>query len=749
MSKISIRASVLALAVATTSTPVWAQATSAAPKGEPGRTVQTDSVDIIVTASKRAEKLQDVPSAVTALTSEVIEARGIQRISDYVASVPGFAFRDNGAPGYGTVILRSLNTGANQQSNTTAFYFDETPMTANGSLSIGGLVAADPDISDVERIEVLKGPQGTLYGASSLGGLIRIVSRKPDSTKFFGSARLDSSVVDGGGFGYGARMSLNLPLVADKLALTASGLYRHMPGWVDNVATGRKDVNKGDSYGGRLSLLWDVTPDLKIQATGTYQDTETSGWNYTQAQTDTLTPIYGRYKYDFNYDRGIKSKYITAELNAEWDTGAGTLTATGSYADYDIRFYQESTRNYGALLGGAFGPIAASAYPHPTQQKYSADVRFASKRFGPVEFILGGFYTSESTAYDVNVDIVSLPSKTPLAKPFDVLAQLHEPGTYKEVSGYGNVTLFLNGDIDVTGGLRYSHNVQRYRIDAGSLFYSPSPLTIFPVIKENKMTYLATARWRISPRVSTYIRAASGYRPSSPNTTQGFGYPPIVESDEVWSYEIGAKGSTRDGTFSGEIAAYHIDWSRVQLTGLAPSGLNFLLNGGNAYVNGLEIQAQMRPTTGLSVSTNFAYNFSKFTRVDPAATASTGVSVGSRLPLTPNYAVTLDADYKTEVGSNELTFGATMKFVGENHSSFERNLGTNPDLKLPSYTTFDARAGIDFGRFNAILRVENITNTYGIATASTTKLVPGQPGVDTLLTPTRPRTFSITLGTQF
>lgn len=748
-------ASLAAIALSGWPTAVYAQtsdlsepAASESDQPSDGSAINNRNEIIVVTASKRSERLQNVPSAVTALSSAKIEELGIERISDYTALVPGFSFRDNGAPGYGTVILRGLNTGANQAANTTAFYFDNTPVTANGSLSIGGLVTIDPDVSDVERIEVLKGPQGTLYGANSLGGLVKIVSRQPDLTRFFGSARLDGSVVDGGNAGYGGRLSVNLPLVDGILGLTASGLYRHTPGWADNVGTGRQNSNEGDVKGGRVSVLWQATPNLKLQAAGMYQETKTSGWNFTQALTDSLIPEFGRYKYDFALDQGIHSRYTIAELNADYDVGVGNIIANGSYGKYDIDLFFDYTPAYGPFVPAALGPVALGTFPTIKADKYSGDLRFVSNRLGPVEFILGAFYTKEDSLYNIESRVFSLPSKVRLAPPFDTSTRIAIGGSYEEISGYGNLTFYITDNFDVTGGLRYSHSTQNYSRAPALVFFSPLPEFAYPLIKEDNTAFLGTVRWRISPQVSTYFRVASAYRPSSPNTGSAPGFPAIVAADSVWNYELGLKGGTRDGAFSGDISLYHIDWKKVQITGLF-QGLGFLLNGGNAYVNGLEIQTQMRPTYGLTFGANFAYNFSKFTSVDPAASASTGVQVGSRLPLTPEYALALTSDYEADLGSSKLTIGGTLRFTGENHSSYSANAGTNPDLKLPGFTTLDLRAGVNFSRYNLIARVKNVTNTYGIATAATTKAFVGQTGTGTLLTPIQPRTFEISLGVNF
>ncbi len=193
---------------------------------EASSTADTADGDIVVTASKREERLRDVPSAVTAISGKNLENLGVQSFRDYASLVPGLSQRDSGAPGLGTVILRGLNSGAQQLTNTTAYYIDDMPFTASGFVSSGSLVTPEPELAEIDRIEVLKGPQGTLYGASSLGGLIHLVTKKPDATAFSGSVRGELSAVEGGGTGYMLRGSVNVPIVRDKLAVQATGYYR-------------------------------------------------------------------------------------------------------------------------------------------------------------------------------------------------------------------------------------------------------------------------------------------------------------------------------------------------------------------------------------------------------------------------------------------------------------------------------------------------------------------------------------------
>jgi iron complex outermembrane receptor protein len=228
--------------------------------------------EIVVTATRREERLRDVPSAITVVSGDKIAELGITSIEDYQAFVPGLATRDNGVNGFGAVILRGMNTGPEQNTATVAFYMDEAPTTGSSFSGAAAFINPDVELADVARIEVLKGPQGTLYGANSLGGIIRVISATPDATRFSSDVRSEVSSIDGGSTGYFVKGALNVPLITDVLALRVSASYRDVPGFTDNVGTGTKNVNTGDDVGFRAALRATPTPDLTISLSTLYQD---------------------------------------------------------------------------------------------------------------------------------------------------------------------------------------------------------------------------------------------------------------------------------------------------------------------------------------------------------------------------------------------------------------------------------------------------------------------------------------------
>ncbi|MGH8211112.1 MAG: TonB-dependent receptor plug domain-containing protein, partial [Steroidobacteraceae bacterium] len=254
--------------------------------------------EIVVTASKRTETIQNVPSAMTALTDQNLTNLAIIDFQDYLPYVPGLSSNPGGGGGFGnpgsyTVILRGLNTGSSQAAATVGYYLDDTPLTPSASNGTGAQFAPDPALGDVDRIEVLNGPQATLYGASTLGGIIKIVTKKPDLTTFSGDASVGGVTVDGGGTGYSTRGSVNIPLIQGLLAARVSAYDREDPGFTDNVFTGQTNVNLDHAHGGRLSLRYEPTQQLTIDLTGLIQQLYSRGGALEYLNPVTLQPIYG------------------------------------------------------------------------------------------------------------------------------------------------------------------------------------------------------------------------------------------------------------------------------------------------------------------------------------------------------------------------------------------------------------------------------------------------------------------------
>lgn len=702
--------------------------------------------EIVVTASKREEKLVNVPSTVDVLSATTIGTLGITRVDDYVGLVPNLAQVSQGAPGASAIIIRGIYTGSQQLTSTTAYYLDEAALSASGFVSGATFIAPDADLVDVDHIEVLKGPQGTLYGASALGGILRIISRKPDLSAFGGTAEADFSTVDGGGQGYGVRGSLNLPLITDKVAVRFNAFRRQDPGYYDNLGTGHSNVNEAQISGGRIAVRILPLDNLTIDLDGLYQ-TIHAGLGIEQDQQVTLTPAFGPYQYSALRDLPSSTTYRTGGATVSWKNDYGTLTATGSYAKYDSTTVGDASAVYAPFVAGIAEPGASIfGAQNVAAKKTTEEVRYASNRLGRFEFLVGAFHTNEDDLYQTNYPIVN-PDGTSPAAFNGILIFSPNPATYKETAGFGDVTFYLSDELDVTAGYRYSKNeqfVDSKTFGVFSLFF-PNATYGFDDTSRN---YLATIRWRPNESTSLYARAASGYRPGGPNIG-ATSYPP-AQSDTVWSYEAGIKGNLGP-TLSYDLAGYHINWEHVQLPGQDPkTSSQITTNGGSAHVDGAELQLLWRPTEGMSIGPNFGYNKTKLVSVAPDITAVIGAVPGDPFPLSPKWTAALIADYTRPLtGRLEGLLGFTYQGLGSRNSSFPGD-PTAGNVSLPGYNTFDLRGGLTWAkRYRVNLRVMNVGNKDGVQTYTTTRLFAGEPGVYSNAVRIRPRTIMLSAEADF
>jgi outer membrane receptor protein involved in Fe transport len=710
--------------------------------------VQTLERVTVVTSSKRKERLQDAPTAITALSGGTLDKLGVAQFSDYVSLVPNMSQASGGTPGFGTIILRGLYTGSQQTTNTSAVYLGESPFTASGSLSVGALVTPDPDLVDVDRIEVLKGPQGTLFGASSLGGLVRIIPRDPDLTAFSGSVRLDASKVDHGGDGYGARVSLNMPL-SSSFGVRLGVFKRRDAGFVRNLQTGSDNGGQSDTEGGSVTALAQVSRDWKATLRLLTQDTNSVGSAGQDNVQLTDTPVTRDREARAFTDGPSQIRYRLAEFSTEYAMNLGTVTATVSHAESRARLQADYTPSYGPLFAAFLPPGSAiiGDLDVNMKSKTTAEVRFSTKRLGSFEGLAGVFYTDEKNDYGANIT-ATLPTG-PVAPPFGNILTSDTASTYREEALFANGTYYLTNDLDFGAGLRYARNTQHAVLQGtGLLSSSPDP-TLFD-FSDAATTYQLTGRWRPSRDLSTFVRYATGYRPGGPQTNSA---PPpgaqtSIRPDKVANIELGVKGAALDRRLTFDASIYRIDWKDVQLNGLF-GGRVLLANAGRAKVDGFETQLQYNADNGLSFGANLGYNDAKLTEVDASTAAVLGARVGDRLPGSPRLTAALFADWRFPVAEAMIaSVGATVRYQGDKVSSYSDST-LNPLFNIPSYTTLDLRAALEWSRYTLRLRVDNATDVNGYTGYSTNRVLPTQTTIPSNVSITRPRTVSLAFGVDF
>lgn len=695
--------------------------------------------DIVVTAQKRSERLIDTPQSVTALSSDDLSRLAARQFVDFATSVPGLQFTTQGA-GTSQISMRGVTTGADVGS-TVGIYVDDVPYGSSSAFANGARRALDVGLFDVDRIEVLRGPQGTLYGASSIGGVLKYVMQKPSLTECSESAEAGVSGTRDGGTSYDGSAVVNVPLINDKAAVRASGYYSRDGGYVDNVGNGEKNVDRGEVYGGRLDLLVVPTEDLSIRLTGFAQNIRRDGESYVNIGLDG-TPVAGILDQDHPLGEPFRSDFRLVSGTVTYDAGWATLTSISSYQSMTTHDATDGSGVYAPILALYYGVSDASAVAideYDRTRKFTQEFRLASATGHKLEWQLGAFYTHENTllhqvgqSYDAALQPI----------PVNILnAQI--PSIYKEYAVFGDVTYHLTDKFDVTGGVRYAHNNQDFVQNNSGLLVSSAPER---KSSEGVTTWLADARYRFSRNVTAYARFATGYRPGGPNylvldpSTGKQAAPSTFKSDTLDSYEVGLKAETADHSFAVDASAYYIDWKNIQLL-TAVAGVTTYLNAGLAHIKGAELTLTARPTKGFVATGAFAYNDGYLAQADP----DLGARKGERLPNTPHFTASVNADYTLVDMSLKPSLGASVRYGSNQTTSFDGNLSL-PQYRLPDYVTVDMRAGFVVGPVDAQIYVHNLFDVRAQLSASTVLSSLGGPAQVTLL---RPRTVGLRLMSHF
>lgn len=701
--------------------------------------------EVVVTATKQNATAQNTPVGLSVITNTRIDTLGIKDLNDYMQYVPSLQISTSGGEGVGVPIIRGLYTGQEQTTSTVGIYVDETPFTPSSAGFPGTLVTPDPDLADVQRVEVLKGPQGTLYGASTLGGLIRVITQPPSVTQFSGEAGVEGTAVQSGGDGYGVHAWVNIPLVSNELALRVGGFDRLDPGYTDNVETGQTNTNSVRVKGGEATLRFTPTDRLDIDLNASYQDIHNNSLAGEDLNATTLQPLEGDYKYSAYMNSHIDTSFDITNLTASYRTDAGTITNATSYARYTSTQNFDYSPLYGPLLGftppaGVFGLLT------PQMDKYTEDLRFDSTRIGAFNFLGGLFYTYEKDNYGAFANGVDGLTGAPLPAPLNNIVSAVNANHYDEYAAYGDVTWHIGDHWDATGGVRESHNTQSGATSSSGLLTPPAG-----VERSNSdnsdTTYLATVQWRPNKDLTTYLRAASGYRPGGPQFSPSASVPASFGPDTVWDYEGGAKGAWMGGRLSADGDVYRINWRNIQLNALV-DGLTVTGNGGDAHSQGVEFQTQFIPIPHLTLGANAAYDE---TRIDSvSANSSAGAQIGDPLPNTPKWSGAVTADYSIPMGVATGLVGASYEYHGAAMSSFS-GLNSYIDARIPSYSVVDLRTGLDWGRYKMLFRIKNLLNEDALSNIALSQLVPGDP-YDPIYAsgiPIQPRTYELSLEVRF
>lgn len=631
--------------------------------------------EIVVTAQKREQRLIDVPMGITALSGEAIEQRGISNIQDLSFAVPGMTMREDG-PGSYTIFMRGL---ANTDSDgaLVGVYLDDS------SLTMTGYDQLDMRPIDLERVEVLKGPQGTLYGQGSIAGTVRFISKKPVTDAFEGSIGASYAAVDGGDTKETITGIVNLPVIEDVLALRLAGTVEQGGGWQDQPEAGIEDGNYQDLSHWRLSALWQINERLQAQARViTHRNQSRLGLGYEEEDRSVAVAI----------DPGLelvpkKYDYDLYSLTLSYDMGFAQLLSISTYIDHDHQypftyFGTEQTIYAGTLEGNDARFLDAD--------QFSQEIRLVSSGEGPWQWTLGGFYQDLQRDFFARFD--TLFEGTLFAD-----AEFIADTTIEARALFAEVTYSLTERLEIGAGARhYEDDLSTWD---GELLEKDSFDSTDPRL---------FATYALSEQANLYVNIAKGFR------TGGFnrGDLPNYEPESVINYEIGAKAALLDGGLSLELAAYFTEYDDMLRRGLVfvePAFVSLTSNIGNVEVSGFEAALSWRATDALTLTASGAWIDSEVTAI--RSDDATNI-VGDATDYVPDLSYSLGAQYRFDWADNMPGFLRLDYNYRDRVSYIDRS--SFPAQNLPQWSEdialLDARIGLSWKRLRVELFGTNLAN---------------------------------------
>ncbi|NNM76754.1 TonB-dependent receptor [Sphingomonas sp. ID1715] len=717
-----------------------------------GAEVADSNDDIIVTATKRATSLQDVPFSINAQTQQDIQRSGSATLEDLSRNVAGLTIQNLG-PGQSQVSIRGVSAGQIVRDQPgvkeqVGVYLDESVV----SLS---LFTPDLDLFDLNRVETLRGPQGTLFGSGSVGGTVRYITNQPTTGQFEGQVEANINTIDGGSEGGSLKGAINLP-VNEMIAVRAVGYYTRYGGFIDALGEGgtvRKDVNDGERYGGRLSVLFQPTENISITPRVVYQKITTDGFNrqdvynlYANPYTTTRPAIQlGERQQYLLLKEGFQDETWIADLTANVDIGPVTLTSVTTYINRDILVSRDASALTGSVSVDLAFPTAGVLLPSNLRdttdlETWTQEVRVGSNGSGPFQWLIGGFYSDidrvyaqrlPTPGYDAFTDArfgagtsAAVANGFPANSPYNA----DIPYKIKQKAVFGEASYDL-GEVKFTAGGRYYDFKESRNFISGGLFAN-GDRRIGDRTKSDGFTPRFIATWEPSSNVSVNLQAAKGFRLGGVNDplnlplcsggaggpdAQVYGNRPTYKDETLWNYELGFKSQFGGLTFNA--AAFHNDIKNLQVTADAGScSSRVVFNVPKAHATGLEVELSARPAEGVSFSLNGTYVDSKFDSsvLDASGAVIAGIRDGNRLPTVPKFQMSANGNYEFPLSADWKGFvNASVQYVGDrftqpadqenNPRTFVHglpfggapaNASTTLNLKLPDYTLVNFSIGV-------------------------------------------------------
>ncbi|MDH0863864.1 TonB-dependent receptor [Mitsuaria sp. GD03876] len=698
------------------------------PEAKPGADdkapVALDRVEI--TSSKRRQLQSEIAGTVTALSGSKLEQLGAVDAESVFKLSPGVQFNKGNADG-ALYSIRGIGTNTSSDNvifgqASTGIYIEDVPFTDPY------VYISSPDVMpfDLERVEVLRGPQGALYGSSSLGGAVRYLFAKPDLREQRFTVQAGASSVSGGGTGYNWAAMANQPLVDGVAALRVVLGKRRDPGYVDNGTTGRKDVNVGNADSARVILA--VKPMTGLDLTATYVRQKS-----TQDGDSGVSPDPNRLSVNAPTDAKVDSKFDLGTVQVNWEVAGLRLTSLTGYQTK--RRNQDSDLTYQlvpdfTIYGGVNYPNVDRALntERRSSNSFTQEIRLAPATPGDLNWLVGAFHQK---ANFFRTQKVTLPgANDPENLPGDIYFETLRRGEAVENSVFADVDWKLTPNWNVgAGARRFKTSVDFERSNFGA------PLDYFQD-KDSGTTPRFSTRYQFSPQVAAYATASRGYRFGGINTTGSTPY----KSDSLWNYEAGLRLQPARN-LSLDLSVFTLDWKNIQVSTANPEGFIVIGNVAKARSNGLEATLGWRPRSDLTLNASVAVTDAKLGASFVSANGR-DVASGTQLPGVAKFQSTLEAAYRWAGPFDaSSTLGAVLQHTGK------RKAQLDADLDLPAYTTLDLRWTLTWSQIELAVFAQNVADKRGQSSAVVNYSTYQNPGAVnyTQWYPIRPRTVGLNL----
>lgn len=736
--------------------------------------------DIIITATKRAENLQDVPISVQALGAERLDELNITDFADYAQHLPALSYSASYGPGYNRPFMRGIASGENGNHSgsmpSVGTYLDEQPITT----IVGNL---DLHLYDIARVEVLAGPQGTLYGASSQAGTVRIITNRPDPTAFSAGYDLEVNSIHEGGWGQAGEGYVNIP-ISNRAAVRIVGWAEHSAGYIDNVEGTRfyptsgvlddnadvaeDDYNTVDTYGARASLgielndSWTITPQIM----GQYQ--ESQGVFAEQQSQGDLEVLH--FFPEWNEDAWVQGALIVEGQVSNFDVvfAASHLTrhvdSNQDYADYG--YFYDTLLGYGAYFtDSGFNPInpAQQVEGRDSHRRETYEFRVTSPSENRLRFLAGLFFQHSEHDIHQRYIINGFNDAHEITGSEDSIWLTEQRRTDEEAAAFGEISFDITNTLTATVGAR-TFNTENSLVgffgfnDTFAAFYGLAPdypgeqtcigpprLANEPCTNLDKSTeedgqlYRANLEWRLDDDRMLYVTYSEGFRPGGINRR---GTLPPYASDYLDNYEFGWKTDWANGRLRWNGAVFHEVWEEFQFAFLGANGLTEIQNAGDAEVNGFETDLTWVPFEGLTITAAATWLESELTSATIVDTVE-----GTQMPVAPDLKTDLNARYEFPLGSWEAFVQGGVSYVGDRSVDIRQTeagiIGT-----LPSYWITDIAAGIERDTYRVSLFVDNVFDERAI-TGRYTECAITVCGGEQYDVVARPMTIGLRFGQKF